>query len=75
MGGLAYLRQATPMQTPLSNASTTSLAPTENFWDSLHVHILPLFNGELLRIPVRVCRVPKAVSFLTNVTGKALTHA
>ncbi|KAF9529288.1 HbrB-like-domain-containing protein [Crepidotus variabilis] len=66
LGTLAHLPSAlapqlssTPSGTSLSmptqsgmSQSTSSLNSTTDPWGALHVHVLPLFNGEPLRIPI-----------------------
>ena len=37
---------------PQSVASMNSSASSDNPWGALHIHVLPLFNGEPLRVPV-----------------------
>ncbi|KAF8891702.1 HbrB-like-domain-containing protein [Infundibulicybe gibba] len=37
---------------PSSMAQVNSSNPTADPWGALHVHVLPLFNGEPLRIPI-----------------------
>ncbi|CAL1707939.1 unnamed protein product [Somion occarium] len=61
LGNLAHLPSLNPS---LSSASTTtlnlppttsniaSLSTTDNPWTTLHVYVLPLFNGEPLRVPI-----------------------
>ncbi|KAH8107830.1 HbrB-domain-containing protein [Cristinia sonorae] len=61
LGNLAHLPSLAPT---LSSASTvnlnaqgntsniTSISATENPWATLHVYVLPLFNGEPLRVPI-----------------------
>lgn len=61
LGNLVYMPTLTA--SPSNAASSSSTLPpsapnltfnssTDNPWGSLHVHVLPLFNGEPLRIPV-----------------------
>jgi hypothetical protein len=68
LGNLAYLpnyAQSLNMGLNVTASSTTlvsasSITPpsltagpsTDNPWGTLHVHVLPLFNGEPLRIPM-----------------------
>ncbi|EJU00984.1 HbrB-domain-containing protein [Dacryopinax primogenitus] len=41
-----------PSQLPILSASQAQLAAQGEPWPLLHVHVLPLFNGEPLRVPI-----------------------
>lgn len=51
VASLALPPPGTMSQTNISSTSTTDP------WGALHVHVLPLFNGEPLRIPMFVLNV------------------
>lgn len=42
---------ALPQQSTMSQVNIASTSATDP-WGALHVHVLPLFNGEPLRIPM-----------------------
>ncbi|KAL6308180.1 HbrB-like-domain-containing protein [Sparassis latifolia] len=63
LGNLAHLPSLTPALSAAQSTVSLGMAPSagssmssgssgENPWASLHVHILPLFNGEPLRVPL-----------------------
>ncbi|KAI0958325.1 hypothetical protein AcV7_004176 [Taiwanofungus camphoratus] len=61
LGNLAHLPTLPPSLTAAQSTVSLNMAPStggstsgssDNPWQSLHVHVLPLFNGEPLRVPI-----------------------